>query len=147
MAPLGFALLAQSASPIAHAALGGDATSVETDRVNMKGQARVTSIAGYTVHEITLPSGTVVREYISPAGKVFAVSWRGPVKPDLSQTLGAYFGQFQAASKSQLRGQHHHLAVQEPDLVVQSAGRMRAFYGKAYVPSLLPQNFSVDNIE
>ena len=87
-AALGIALLARSVAMPAFAALGEDAASIENDRAQMKGQSRLTSVAGYSVQEIQLPSGTVVREYVSSGGKVFAVSWRGPVIPDLRQTLG-----------------------------------------------------------
>jgi hypothetical protein len=143
---LGIALLAQFASTPALAALGGDATSVEADRVKMKGELRVTSASGYAVHEIQTPSGTVVREYVSPNGKVFAVSWRGPTLPDLRQTLGTYFEQYKAAAAGP-HPSHNHLAVEQPGLVVHSTGHMRAYFGQAYVPGLLPQNFSVDDIK
>src|SRR5215475_9542856 len=65
------------------AALGGDATSVETDRVSMKGALRISPLVAYDIHEIQTPSGTVIREYVSAQGKVFAVTWRGPGLPDL----------------------------------------------------------------
>jgi hypothetical protein len=129
----------------AWAALGGDAASVHSDLVRMKGTLRMTSSAAYTVHEITTSYGTVVREYISPADKVFAVSWRGPMIPDLRQTLGDYYGQYEQAASAPHIG-HRHLAIDQPGLVVRSSGRMRAFFGRAWVPSLLPQNFSVNQI-
>lgn len=50
-----------------------------------------TVAVGYTVRETTLGSGTVVREYVSTAGTVFALSWQGPVTPNLSDLLGTYF--------------------------------------------------------
>src|ERR1700758_611729 len=71
------------------AGLGGDVGSVESDRLSMKGAVRVTPTVDYSVHEIQTPSGIVIREYVSTAGKVFAVSWRGPGLPDLSQLLGS----------------------------------------------------------
>ena len=55
------------------AALGGDATSVESDRARMKGELRVTPGVDYDVHDIQTPSGTVIHEYVSAQGKVFAV--------------------------------------------------------------------------
>jgi hypothetical protein len=143
---LGAALLAGSVALPAFAALGGDAASVEADTAKMKGQARATPAGGYTVSEITLPSGTVVREYVSSAGKVFAVTWSGMEVPDLQQTLGTYFEEFKAAAAAPHSG-HHHLAIRQPDLVVTTGGHMRAWIGKAYVPSLLPPNFSVDDIK
>jgi Protein of unknown function (DUF2844) len=130
----------------AFAALGADSTSVQSDLVRMKGTLRMTSTAGYTVHEITTPAGTVVREYVSPSDKVFAVSWRGPLRPDLRQMLGSYFGQFQQAASTPHPGGHRHLAIEQPGLVVQSSGHMRAFAGRAWAPDLLPQNFSVSDI-
>ena len=140
-------VLALSVAAPALAALGGDATSVQSDLVKMKGALRVTSSAGFTVHEITTSSGTVVREYISAADKVFAVSWRGPMIPDLRQMLGNYYGQFEQAASTPHPGGHRHLAIEQPGLVVQSSGRMRAFVGRAWAPDLLPQNFSVSSID
>lgn len=143
---LGAALLAGTVTLPAFAALGGDATSVDADAAKMKGQARATAAAGYTVKEITLPSGTVLREYVSPEGKVFAVTWNGMTPPDLQQTLGTYFQQFKAAAATPHAG-HHHLSIHEPGLVLSTGGHMRAMTGKAYVPALLPPNFSVDDIK
>lgn len=127
------------------AGLGADAASIHSDLARMKGTLRMTSTEAYTVHEITTSYGTVVREYISPADKVFAVSWRGPVIPDLRQMLGAYYGQYQQAASAPHLG-HRHLAIDQPGLVVHSSGRMRAFFGRAWVPSLVPQSFSVTEI-
>jgi Protein of unknown function (DUF2844) len=145
---LGTALLGGSISLPAYAALGGDAASVDADAAKMKSQARVTTPAGgYTVSELTLPTGTVVREYVSAEGKVFAVTWKGPTVPDLQQTLGTYFSTMQAATSVPHGADHHHLTVRTSDLVLQTGGHMRAFIGKAYVPSLLPPNFTLDDIK
>jgi len=143
---LGAALLAGMALP-AFAGLGGDASTVTADVVKMKGQARSAPGNGYTVSQITLPSGTLVNEYISAEGKVFAVTWKGASVPDLSQTLGSYFEEYKAAASVAPHASHHHLTVRQPDLVVVTGGHMRAWNGKAYVPSLLPPNFSLDEIK
>jgi hypothetical protein len=139
-------LASQAACLPAMAALGGDATTVESDRVHMKGQVRVTSAASYTVHEITTGTNTIVREYVSPAGKVFAVSWNGPLLPDLQQTLGTYYNDYQNAASTMHVGQRH-LTIDRSDLVVHSNGRIRAFSGHAYVPALLPPNFTIADIQ
>ena len=139
-------LVAVTVAAPAFAALGGDATSVQADLVRMKGALRTTSSAAFTVHEITTSSGTVVREYLSPGDKVFAVSWRGPVIPDLRQMLGTYYGLYEQAASTPHVGSHRHFAIQQPGLVVQSSGRMRAFSGRAWAPGLLPQNFSANDI-
>lgn len=131
----------------AWAALGGSATSVETDRQHMKGQLRMSAAPeGYTVQEITTPAGTVVREYVSATGQVFAVSWRGPVMPNLRQMLGAYFARYAAAAAAPHPG-HRHLNIEQPDLVIHSAGHMRNFFGSAYLPGMLPANLAVDAIK
>jgi hypothetical protein len=141
------ALGAVSVTLPAFAALGGDAISVDADVARMKGQAHATPAVGYTVSAITLPTGTVVNEYISAAGKVFAVTWKGPSVPNLQQTLGSYFSAFQAAGATPHGGNHHQLRVQQADFVMQTGGHMRAWRGTAYVPSLLPPNFSLDDIK
>jgi hypothetical protein len=140
-------VVAGSVTLPAVAGLGGDAASVDADVAKMKGQARATPVAGYTMSEITLPSGTVVHEFISAEGKVFAVSWRGMAVPDLSQTLGAYFAEYKAAATATPHASHHNLTVQQSDLVVRTGGHMRNWYGQAYVLSLLPPNFSLDDIK
>jgi hypothetical protein len=132
----------------AHASLGARADSVNADLVRLKGQIRLSNAPGYRVDEITTPQGTVVKEFISPAGIVFAVSWRGPVMPNLAQTLGSsYFGMLTAAEQQQraLLG-HDHVQLRTPQLVVHAGGHMRQFFGVAYVPSLLPPNVSIADL-
>jgi hypothetical protein len=139
-------LISQIVCAPALATLGEDVTTVENDRLKMKAQLRTTAVAGYTVHEITTANGTAVREYIAPSGKVFAVAWNGPVLPDFPQTLGRYFNDYHSGASSPRVGRRS-LMLERTDLVVHSFGRMRAFYGNAYVPSLLPPNFSATDIK
>ena len=138
-------LLALACAP-GFAALGGDAGSVQSDQVKLKVQRRTSApAAGYTIEHLQLPSGTQVREFVSPDARVFAVAWRGPKSPDLHSLLGNYYPAFAAGASASHLG-HRHLLVRQNDLVVQSNGRMRAFYGRAYVPSLLPPNFDLQEI-
>jgi Protein of unknown function (DUF2844) len=144
---LGVALVTGSVAPPAFASLGGDAASVDADVAVMKGQKRATTpVSGYTVSEITLPSGTIVHEYVSAEGQVFAVTWTGPTVPNLQQALGAHFAEFTAAASVPHSG-HHSFALRQPDFVMHSAGHMRAWSGQAYVPGLLPPNFSLGDIK
>lgn len=138
-------LLAACPFASALAGLGGDASSVEADRASLKGTTRVTTAPTFAVHEITTAGGLQVREYLSSAGKVFAVSWRGPGIPDLRQMLGSYYGEFAQAARAP-HYNHHHLSVNAPHVIVQSSGHTRYFFGRAWVPSVLPENFSVDQI-
>ncbi|HEY2274548.1 MAG TPA: DUF2844 domain-containing protein [Steroidobacteraceae bacterium] len=143
-----FALMAAalgSAAP-SMAALGGDVSSVEADRASLKGALTgFRSGQSYGVHELTTASGVHIHEYVA-GGKVFAVSWQGPVIPDLRQVLGAYYATYAQAAAAPHAGGHRHLRVEQPGLVVESNGRMRAFYGRAWDPALLPANFSVADI-
>ena len=147
---LGLGLLGQAAAPLALAALGGDVSSVGADGARLRAQVRpgTSTAAGYSVDELVLTSGTVVNEYISPAGRVFAVSWHGPIKPNLAQLFGTYFQSYQAGAKAEAHNSatRRRFTVRQTDLVVESFGRMRAFYGRAYVPSLVPADVSVDDI-
>jgi Protein of unknown function (DUF2844) len=131
------------------AALGGGTNTVEGDRAALKGELHSTPMTQYDVQQITVGSSTVVREYTSLTGQVFAITWQGPTRPDLQQLLGAYFGSFKsAAAAHQLRpGTHRQLNIQQPDLVVQSYGRLRSFRGLAYVPSLLPAGVAVGDLQ
>src|SRR5215472_10046722 len=104
-------LLAACAAAPAMASLGGDPTSVETDRASMKGALRVTPRMDYAVHEIQAPGGTIVREYVSSDGRVFAVSWRGQGMPDLGKLLGNYSAQV-ARAATQPRYNHHHVYIE-----------------------------------
>src|SRR5258707_839901 len=91
------ALLVIACAPrAAHSALGADAGSIDRDRVQFKAALRTLALPSYTVHTLDLPGGTVVREFVGASGVVFAVSWSGPFRPDLRQTLGVYFDRFQA---------------------------------------------------
>jgi Protein of unknown function (DUF2844) len=142
-----FAVVALLCLP-ALASLGGDVSSVQADGAQMKATANVNNTGGYQLHEMKASTGTVVREYVSPAGRVFAVSWHGPFNPDMQQILGAYFQQFSAALQAQPHQYGHHpLNIQQPGLVVQTGGHMRAYTGRAYVPGMLPQGVHADEIK
>jgi hypothetical protein len=141
---------AASSSPLALAALGGDLASVQSDAVTLKAQARAgapgaAAASAYTVQELTTQMGTVVREYANPSGKVFAVTWRGPQMPNLSQLLGPHVQELEKAAAAPHQG-HRHLTVNQPDLVISSNGHMRAFYGRAYIPSLTPAGVAIGEL-
>ncbi len=137
-------LCAILSSQSALAVLGGNVSSVIADQAHLKGSVRVMPATGYSVHEIVAPNGVQVREYVTPAGAVFAVAWSGPVQPDLRQLLGSYFDQYiQAARRRGGRARN----IQEQGLVVQRGGHQRAFHGRAYLPSLLPAGVNLGSIQ
>lgn len=147
MLGIGIAVLALG-SPSA-AELGGDLNSVTADQARMKATLRSTQTSSYAVHELQAATGTVVREYVSSAGKVFAVAWHGPFLPNLRDLLGQYFTPYSQAIQA---AKFHHpgrspVLIQQSGLVVESGGHMRSFAGKAYVPQLLPEGTSAEEIQ
>ncbi len=150
---------------LASATLGGPAQSIAADQQALGGQLRtlnqaqastgeqamregtpVPSNPAYTVEQISIPTGATVNEYLSPDGTVFAVSWRGPRPPDLSQLLGSYFAEFQTAAAAP-RAQRGPLLVRTESLVVETSGHMRDLRGRAYLPALLPSGVTADEIK
>lgn len=142
-APDAWAALGQA--PFAQAAVGSAAVAPKA-RLLASGTAPTT--AAYTVHEVQLETGTVVREFAGASGQVFALTWRGPVLPDLSQWLGGYFGAFRRETDQQRvagrRGAPINLV--QSDLVVRSNGRMRNFFGHAYLPALIPPAVTINEV-
>jgi hypothetical protein len=139
------AILAAAAFP-AGATLGGSVDSVAADQSKFHAKRAVVDRQGYTIHEITGDDGTLIREYVTPAGKVFGVSWSGPTIPDLTQLLGTYNTEFQNALHSK-RGRRSVAIVRNPDLVVESTGHTRAFHGRAYLNSMLPSGVTQDVVQ
>ncbi len=145
---LGIGLMFSVTSLPARAALGGNLNSVEQDKIQMKATVQVRQSDAYAVHEIKAPHGTVVREYVSPAGTVFGVAWQGPFMPDLHQVLGSYLPQYSAAVQEEhaKRPGRHPLNINQPGLVIETSGHMRAYYGRVYVPELVPQSVNAGEI-
>jgi hypothetical protein len=165
-------LLLMLASSPSFASLGGDLNSVLSDQLQLQGSERVTQMGSYEIHEIqmqasqaarsqaalqpatktgssTPTSATVVREYVSPAGVVFAVAWHGAFLPNMRQLLGTHFQQFVDAVKQQSssRQGRHPLRVVLPDFVVQMSGNPRLHTGKAYLPGMLPAGVQPEAIQ
>lgn len=102
----------------------------------------------YTLHEVQLENGVSIREYATPAGLVFAVSWRGPVLPDLNALLGDYFKIFKhETEQARMNGRRGSpVNIERDGLVVRSNGRMRNFFGHAYVPDLIPVGVDIKDV-
>lgn len=144
----GIALMAFGSCLPGFAALGGDVSSVHADQANMKASLKTTPGQVYSLHEIKTPMGTIVREFVSADGRVFGVAWRGPSMPPMQQILGTYFQQFSAGAQAHhaARVRRGPLNIQQPGLVVQSGGHPRGYFGRAYVPGMLPQGVTPDQI-
>jgi len=142
------------------ASLGDTAGSVLTDQAQWKGTLSSVDKGTYAVHEITLPSGAKVREYVSPAGAVFGVAWDGQFPPNFQQLLGPYYQQVQQALADQKAGQQASelqggtttrwrrgpVMIETPGIVFAQSGHMRSFHGVAYIPQLVPQGVQSSDI-
>lgn len=100
----------------------------------------------FTESQQTLASGTELREWVNTDGIVFALSWSGPFLPDLREQLGMHFQVLTDAQKRRT-GLRVPVRVQQADLVIVSGGRMGAFEGRAWIPSLLPAGFDTATIQ
>ena len=127
----------------AHAALGGDAASVLADGVASKGTVNPVIRQQYDIEEFTADTGVQVREYLNRDGVVFAVSWTGPVLPDLQRLLGTHFAAYtEGLAALNHPGLQRSVRVASSALVVESDGHLRAYAGRAYVPALMPAGVS-----
>jgi len=129
-------------------ALGEAENSVTSDKKTLStNRETTTAYDGYRVKQIDSDAVTV-REYISPAGIVFAISWKGLIHPDLAPLLGAYAREYEATlHQSTHQPGLRHLNVQTNQIIVEKWGQMRNLQGRAYVPALIPPGVNVDEIQ
>jgi hypothetical protein len=144
---IGLFLLAVSLSTgvPAFAALGGDLSSVQADQARLQASERVIATQSYTVHEMQTARGTLIRQFVSPEGTVFAVSWQGWA-PDLEQLLGAYFDQYVQAAQAQPGRRARGVHIDTGDFVLESGGHMRSVSGRAFLRSKLPSGVTSDQV-
>jgi hypothetical protein len=130
------------------ATLGESADSVASDQKSLSAIWGATTISpGYTVHEVRTETMTV-REYVSPSGVVFGIAWNGLTHPDLTPLLGSYSSEYQKAmSHAKRQPGRRHVQVKTDGVVVEKWGHMRNLQGRAYVPALIPQGVSVNEIK
>jgi hypothetical protein len=135
----------------ARAELGGPLSTVQTDGARMSARMVSADMGNYALHTLTRANGGTVHELTNAGGEVFAVTWSGPGKPDLRSLLGRYFATFQAANAATGRGLHSPLRrapqVNQADLQIQTEGHMGFFRGVAFIPSLAPAGFSVNDLQ
>jgi hypothetical protein len=110
------------------------------------GAAAAPAAAQYTVREANDVDGVTIREYVLPTDVVFAVTWHGPVRPDMSELLGSYFANFVNASDGRARG-IGPMVQHNGDFHIESAGHTGYFFGKAYLPRLVPANVRMENLQ
>ncbi|QGZ54389.1 DUF2844 domain-containing protein [Paraburkholderia acidiphila] len=136
---LGFA-----AAP-ARAALGDTATvpAGAAQRVVGGGAGRVVSYVD--------DGGTTINEYVGSAtGTVFAYTWLGPAQPNVETLLGRYAVDWRSAAAALHaagRDGLHGTRVEGAQVVVETAGHMRAYAGRTWLPAALPAGVSVGDLQ
>jgi hypothetical protein len=131
----------------ARASLGSDAASVVADADDLHGMVLPQTRGQFQIQQIVSDNGMQVREFLSSTGVVFAVTWQGPVMPNLRQLLGAQFPLYAAALAAQQRpGLHRAVRVATPELVVESDGHLRAYVGRSYLPAMIPAGVSIRDL-
>jgi len=116
-------------------------TSIAANERTLGAERRVQKLPQGERHDLTLPSGFVAHELVSPSGVVYAVAWSGPEKPNLRELLGLYFRQLVERPP---RGDRNHLVVSGDDLEIRTSGHPHWFAGRAWVPSLVPRGVDLD---
>jgi hypothetical protein len=80
-------------------------------------------------------------------GVVFAVTWAGPVMPNLRSLLGANFSAYTTALAAVTqRGLRRSLRIATSGLVVETGGHLRAYSGRAYLPASIPAGTPVSDL-
>ncbi len=140
-------LVFTSSSIKVFAALGEHESSTELEQHALKGTKKIILHGKFRVHEITSENNHLIREYISPDGIVFAVTWRGMTQPNLSLLLGSYFQEVNNALSSQPKHQGRApLSISTDHVIIEKFGHMLDIHGKAYIPSLLPNDVSAQEV-
>ncbi|WJF89569.1 DUF2844 domain-containing protein [Paraburkholderia bonniea] len=135
------AIIIAMLSPLAaHATLGAapsaPAASASTPAKRLSALP-ATPAAPYTMRESHSADGVTIHEYVTPGNIVFAVTWDGPTRPDMTALLGSYFPNFVQAGSTSSHG-IGSLVNHTGDLVIESFGRPGSALGKAYLPRLVP---------
>ncbi len=147
--PLGLAATICFGHGQAEATLGEPADTIAKDKKALAAVSQQSlSSARFRVQQMASgTTKTAIREYVSPAGVVFAVTWNGLVHPDLKVLLGSYHEEYRKALSRRTRnpGRREMKLVSER-LVVETWGHMRNLQGRAYLPALLPEGVNIDEI-
>ena len=133
----------------AMAELGGTVQTVQADQQKLQGTRTVIARTAYQVHEIKTPTNAVVREFVAPNGKVFAVTYEGRFPGESNAILGAYSSQI-AAAKQATPG-HAHVAgtvhLESGYLRYRAAGHLGYFSMRALVSNAVPSGVTMEEIQ
>lgn len=139
---LSLVFAALSLSPLsAEAALGEIFTVQETTSTTVVRHVGTR----YQWQETRHADGSVLREYASHDGKVFAIHWTGASAPSLNQALGQHYSSAMQSLKSHPHD-HHHWHVVTDTLVVHAHSYLRSYFGEAYLPQQIPAGMTAQDL-
>jgi hypothetical protein len=135
---------------VSHATLGGKPSQTASNAAGkplLRGAAQADAPnPSWTLHSTSTADGVTVHEYASLDGIVFAVTWSGPVRPDMTALLGSYFPNVASAARRAPRGTGP-LVERSGDLQIESIGHQGRFIGKAWLPRLVPAHVDMGDLE
>jgi hypothetical protein len=134
---LGLSLVAALGAPAVRAALGGDVRSVMHDHAALGLSPSVTSTANFDLYEGQTGDGTRLREYVDHSGKVFALSYQAPVRPQLAALLGSYASRKRDSVGARQRSRHL-LVINDPDFALTVVHMGRGWRMQAELPTAVP---------
>jgi hypothetical protein len=141
-----FGAILLAAAP-AWAALGAGESEIAQEQNTLRASLTVRAMDAYAVHTLSTDNGLNIREFADKSGRVFAVAWDGPARPDLQQLLGGYYAQYSAAIlKMQPLGLHRSVRIDTGTMRVELGGHMRAYVGRAYLPALVPAGVNTSEL-
>ena len=144
------ALAVAALLPLASYAALGAAPGTRTPRVRSRSCCSrrfldcSAAAASYTMREANGADGVTIHEYVLPSNVVFAVTWQGPVRPDMSELLGSYFPNFTNAGDGRARGVGP-MVEHNGDFHIESAGRAGAFSARRICRASFPPMFAWSN--
>ena len=133
------------ASVVAHAELGGSMPS----QADLSARApRAVLNGALRMRTLTDAGTTTINEYATSTGQIVGYAWEGPTMPDLHALLGKYADSYRTgATLSTQDGNLHSSRIARPDVIVESAGPMRGYVGRAWLPAALPPGVSADDLQ
>ena len=136
-----FATLGQNTASIATdaAQLGVETADMQTIKAESSA-----GIESYSVYRMTTLSGVEIKQFVSN-DKVFAMVWQGESVPNLIQLLGKYFHDYESATPK-----YKSLTLQsieQQDFIAYFGNARGRYYGKALVPSLMPEGLNYTSIK
>lgn len=127
-------------SSFAYDGLGNQFTSKTNNNIKSFAQAKQ-STNGFTIQSIN-ENDITINQYVDSTNTIFAVTWSGVVTPDFSTLLGNYSNYQDNNTSKDLKNR----TINDNDLVIikHYSGRLKK--GAAYLKSMLPNGFDINNL-